>query len=280
MKRSVAQAKFWIWESPFWIVFRMRRRLHPTAACGFALRLGLALCPAFLTTTGCKKSAVPITAKPVVPAGTATIRGSVSFAGVAPELKPIPGATCHKDVKPAFDNALVVDAAGKVQNVIVYLKDGPNVDLPAEPVVLDQVDCRYEPRVVAVRAGKVLRVKSSDPTIHNVHGMCNANPQFNFGMTGAGETKDITFSLPEPSPVRMKCDVHPWMAGHVGVFDHPFFAVTGPDGTFQLKQVPAGTYTLVAWHERLGTSEQPITVVEGQPASAEFTFGNAASPAK
>jgi hypothetical protein len=232
---------------------------------------------AFFLLAGCKDSPVP-QAKPKVPAGNGVIRGTVTFRGEPPAERMIPNSACHGGTGLVPDATVVVDGGGGLWNVLVYLKDGPNADVPPSrlsPPVLDQVNCRYVPRVVAVRVGETLRVKSSDPTMHNVHGLADENPAFNFGMTSAGETKDLTFTTPEV--FRVKCDVHPWMVAHVGVFDHPFYAVTGEGGSFELTRVPPGTYTLVAWHEKYGRAEQQVTVKEGGgPATAAFTFPAAA----
>ena len=231
---------------------------------------------AFVLSAGCNDSptAQP---KPKVPAGTGVIKGTVSFRGERPALRMIPNSECHSGAGLVPDETVVVDDGGGLRNVLVYLKDGPNADVPApvSPPVLDQVGCRYVPRVVAVRVGETLRVRSSDPVMHNVHGLADQNPAFNFGMTAAGETKDLTFNAPEV--IRVKCDVHPWMVAHVGVFDHPFHAVSGEGGSFELTRVPPGTYTLVAWHEKYGRAEQQVTVTESAaPVTAAFTFPAAA----
>jgi plastocyanin len=168
-----------------------------------------------------------------------------------------------------MDESLTVDSGGGLQNVIVYVKDGPPVDVPSGVVVMDQVNCRFAPHVVAVRTGQVLRFHSSDPVPHNVRGQCDANDPFNFMMASAGQSQDKTFGKPEFFQVR--CDVHPWMNGYVGVFNHPLFAVTGVGGTFRIEHVPPGKYNLSAWHERLGTREQTVTVTDSH-ITADFDF--------
>lgn len=202
------------------------------------------------------------------------IAGTVTLAGKVPEMREIPNSACHPGGSLVREEMVVADDAGHLANVVVYVKDGPPVDVPAAPVILDQVGCRYTPHVVAVRTDRPLTVKSSDPTLHNVYGQCAANPPFNFGLTGAGQTRDVTLSRPET--FRVKCDVHPWMTGWVAAFDHPLFAVTADGGGFRIEHVPPGTYTLVAWHERFGTREVRVTVppdaAEGSPVSADFTF--------
>jgi len=168
------------------------------------------------------------------------------------------------------DESLAVDDGGGLRNVIVYVKDGPPVDVPSSAVVMDQVHCRFSPHVVAVRTGQVLRFHSGDAVPHNVRGQCQANEPFNFMMASAGQSQDQTFSKPEF--VQVHCDVHPWMNGYVGVFDHPLFAVSGDGGESRIEHLPPGNYTLAAWHERLGTREQPLTISDAR-VTVDFEFG-------
>lgn len=201
------------------------------------------------------------------------ISGTVTLAGPIPPPRQILVPNCHAGADATVpDETVVAGSDGALRNVIVHLKDGPNVATSSGPLVLDQVGCRYVPHVVTLRTGQTLRVRSSDPTLHNVHGLPDRNRPFNFGMTMAGETRDMTFTHPEI--FRIRCDVHPWMQAYAGVFDHPFHAVTGEDGTFRLEGVPAGTYTLVAWHEKYGQRQQTVTVGESGQINASFTFGN------
>jgi hypothetical protein len=218
--------------------------------------------------------------RPTVPAGKGVIAGTVVLAGRAPEMREIPNSACHPGGPLVREESVVVDDGGRLANVVVYLKDGPPVDVPmAPPAVLDQVGCRYVPHVVALRTGQTLTVRSSDATPHNVHGQCAVNPAFNVGMTGPGQSRDFTFARPET--FKVGCDVHPWMAAHVAVFDHPLFAVTGAGGRFEIRSVPPGTYTLIAWHERLGTREKQVTVPPPsgvgeeaeKPVAVDVTFG-------
>ena len=237
-----------------------------------------ALALVVLALAGCSGEDPAPAPRPPVPPGNGVITGTVTLSGKVSEMREIPNSSCHGGGANVREETIVSDAAGRLANVVVYLKDGPPVSVPAKPVLLDQVGCRYVPHVVAVRTGQTLRVKSSDPTLHNVHGQSNANPAFNFGMTGAGQTRDLTFARPET--FKVTCDVHPWMRAYVAVFDHPLFAVTGEGGTFEIRNVPPGAYTLVAWHERLGTREQQVTVPpeggDDAPVGAGFTYGTAA----
>jgi len=198
-------------------------------------------------------------------AGNGVIKGRVVFLGTPPEAKMIAGSPM------ALDESILVGPGRGLKNVIVYLKDAPASAsaLPA-PAVLDQVKCVYVPHVLAVQAGQVLRLKSSDAVLHNVHLKCLVNPDANYGFNGIGQ-QDITLSSPE-APFAVRCDVHPWMSAWIGVFDNPWFAVTGDDGSFTIEHVPPGQYTLVAWQETLPQQEQQITVQAAGQTEAGFTF--------
>jgi plastocyanin len=143
--------------------------------------------------------------------------------------------------------------------------------VPSEPVVIDQQRCRYLPRVVGVRVGQPLQIHNGDPLLHNVRSDGEINQPFNQGQPVQGMTFSYTFTTREVM-VPVKCDVHAWMRAYVGAMEHPYFAVTGAGGTFALPNLPAGTYTIAAWHERLGTREQQVTVAAGESKDVEFTF--------
>jgi len=143
--------------------------------------------------------------------------------------------------------------------------------MPKDPVVLDQRGCIYTPRVVGLRVGQSIEVVNSDDTLHNVHALPMQNQEFNHGQQFRNMRLTKTFTVPEVM-VRFKCDVHGWMAAWVGVTTHPFFAITGNDGTFSLKGVPPGTYTVEAWHEKFGLRTTQVTVAPSQAQTASFTF--------
>ena len=204
------------------------------------------------------------------PAGTAVIRGVVRFEGEPPVMAEIASRPCHDSAQPLREETLVVDDAGGLRDVVVYLEwPGEAVAPPDEPAVLDQVDCRFVPHVLAVQAGQSITVKNSDPAVHNVHGQSERNPAFNFGMPGGSE-KQVRFASPEAFSVR--CDVHPWMLAWVHVFPHPYFAVTGGDGRYEIRGVPAGEYTLVFRHATLGRRQRQVTVGDGQVIEADQTY--------
>jgi len=206
------------------------------------------------------------------PAGNATVRGVVTFNGTAPEPEEVVGSRCHASGAPVRVAQVEADGAGGLKDVMVYVKDPAVVpDTPAGgPVVLDQANCAYVPRVVGVRVGQVLRVTSSDPTVHNVHMLPARNPAVNFGMTGAGHGRDLSFAVPEA--FRVKCDVHPWMNATVHVFDHPYYGVTDAAGRFELTGLPPGEHTVVFSHPFLGERERKATVAEGGEAELSVVF--------
>jgi len=224
-------------------------------------------------------TAGPSTAPSTAPAaGSGKIVGRILLSGTPPSLPPIDVsavADCaglHPQGLP--DESVVVGAEGGLRNVIVYLKDVPAVGGGAAraPAVLDQVACRYRPHVLAVETGQVVRVESEDPFMHNVNVRSFENPS-NFSQLASAATvpqHDLVFDKPEIFSVN--CDVHPWMRAWIGVFDHPYFAVTDAGGGFEIDKIPAGTFTVVAWQERLGELTQRVTVTEGKTQSLNLRF--------
>ena len=216
-------------------------------------------------------------AKRVDPATAGTVTGRVSFEGTVPQFPPI-----KLDSDPAcaaqHPNGLPVDTIvvnnGGLENVFVYVKDGLGnyyFDTPTEPVTLDQKGCHYSPRVFGVRVGQPLVIVNSDPTMHNVHGAGNVNQQFNFGQVVQGVKNTRTLTAAEVM-MPFKCNVHAWMTAYAGVLPHPYFAVTASGGAFELKDLPPGTYTIEAWHEKLGTSSQSVTLAEKDSKTVNFSF--------
>jgi carboxypeptidase family protein len=163
---------------------------------------------------------------------------------------------------------------GGLGNVFVYVKDGLGgywFDTPSQPVKLDQTGCRYVPHVIGVQTRQDIEIVNSDGTLHNVHALAEHNRDFNFGQHITGQKHTRSFANPEVM-IRIKCDVHSWMNAYVGVVAHPYFAVTPADGAFALKDLPAGTYTVEAWHEKLGTRTQTVTIGEKETKEISFTF--------
>ena len=199
-----------------------------------------------------------------------SIVGRVVFDGKAPAAKPIeikhPDKACHTSVP---DESLVVSKSGGIQWAVVHIrkiKSGKPFRMQAPH--LDQVGCRFKPHVALVRVKQPLKVLNSDGILHNVHVYGQRNAETNIAMVGSSEPLELSFRRREI--VRVGCDVHPWMGAWIVVMDHPYYVVTGPDGSFKLENVPAGTYTLAVWHERLGKLQVEVTVAPGKESRVDF----------
>jgi plastocyanin len=227
-------------------------------------------------------SAVPAAApgaQKVDPATAGDINGTVVIDGTAPKNEPIKMAadpTCMKQAPgPQLGEAFVVGADGKsLANVFVYVKDGLGnyvYDAPSGTAIIDQKGCRYTPHVFGMRVGQKLEIINSDPTLHNIHATPKTNSEFNTGQPMQGMKTEHTFKAKEVM-VPFKCDVHGWMNAYVGVLDHPYYSVSGQDGKFSLKGLPPGTYTVEAWHERLGTATESVTLGAKETKDVTFTF--------
>ena len=187
----------------------------------------------------------------------------------------IPNALCGATQQTIPQESILVGSSGGLRNCLVYLK-GISVDggdaMP--PVMLDQVDCRYVPHVVAVMVGQPLIIRSSDATPHNVDLQTQVNPPANYAMVQPGQQAITHFAYPEI--FKVSCDVHPWMSAWVGVFESPYFAVSDESGHFEIKNVPTGAYTLIVWQERLGEKQQAIRITEHQVLEENFSYAPSA----
>jgi len=218
-----------------------------------------------------------IASTPVAGQGsTGTIVGHVKYMGPTP-VNPIirMGADprCNKLYvgKRPTSEAFIVGADGAFANVLVNL-DGsfPATPVPTTPVVLDQKDCQYVPRVLGARIGQTLQVKNDDPTEHNLHSASMAGNDFN--TTQPIKSPPFEFKLKAGELLHVRCDNHTWMTGYVGIFDNPYFAVSGTDGTFTIANVPPGKQTVKAWHEVMGMQTQMVDVQAGKTTTIDFTF--------
>ncbi|HEY3350016.1 MAG TPA: carboxypeptidase regulatory-like domain-containing protein [Thermoanaerobaculia bacterium] len=209
--------------------------------------------------------------------GAASVTGKIVFDGAVPaaeKFKMSADAFCAKSHPGDVAREDVVVAADKgLANVFVYVKAGiaGTYPPPATAAVIDQKGCTYHPHVFGVVAGQNIEILNSDPTLHNIHSLPEKNEAFNLGMPVQGMKYTKKFDKPEVM-VRIKCDVHGWMSAFCGVVAHPFFAVTAADGTYTIKNLPAGTYTIEAWHEKFGTQTQQVTVGATDSKAVPFTF--------
>jgi plastocyanin len=213
----------------------------------------------------------PLVAHADAPKGS--IKGTVLFEGEPPERTKLVRDSdpyCQKTEKLAED---VVVTKGKLKDVLVRIKVGTagKHAAPAAPVVIDQRECMYTPRVVAVMAGGKLAVRNSDGTFHNVHGTVNG--KFLWNKPQAAKAPDLAIDLPQPGDVvDIVCDVHPWMHSYAAIMDHPFYAVTGSDGAFEIKGLAPGDYTLEAWHPKLGLKTMQVKIGTGPKAAITARF--------
>ena len=227
---------------------------------------------------GAAPAAAPAAAGPTAGAmGTASISGKITFDGPVPaseKIKMSSDAFCVKSHTGEVSKDDVLVGADKgLANVFVYVKSGINGTYPppTTPAVIDQKGCTYHPHVFGMVAGQSLDILNSDATLHNIHALPEKNDAFNLGMPVQGMKYTKKFDKPEVM-IRIKCDVHGWMSSFCGVLPHPFFAVSGADGSFTIKDLPAGTYTLEAWHEKFGTQTLQVTVGDKETKTAPFTF--------
>ena len=211
-------------------------------------------------------------------ADAATITGVVKLEGAAPKMPAIQMSAdpyCqsqHPGGAGAYDEEVVVGPAGELANVIVYVKNAPAGAPTTTPAVLEQKGCQYHPHVQVVEVGQPLQIKNDDATLHNIHAMPNVNAQFNEGQPVQGMVSTKKFDKVEMVPFRIKCDVHGWMKSFMAVLPHPYHSVSQMNGTFSIGNLPPGTYTLIAWHEKYGTQEQQVTVGAKESKAVTFTF--------
>jgi plastocyanin len=246
-----------------------------------------------LTLVSCGGDKPPETAKteataPAAAGGTATpdeanggtVTGKVAFAGEKPKM-----ATLDMSANPACERAhkgsaqkseeVIVNDNGTLKYVFVWVKSGLPADkqwaVTPTAITLDQNGCMYKPHMIGVMTGQNIEVKNSDPTNHNIHPQPTVNQEWNESQSPGSESKMKTFARQEVM-IPVKCNVHPWMRSYIGVVGHPFFAVTGDDGTFTIKGLPPGTYTIQSWHEKYGPMEQTVTVGAKESKTVDFSY--------
>jgi len=222
---------------------------------------------------------------------TGAIAGVISFSGAPPAPRKIDTSAdpvCgQKSPNLMTDDTVVTD--GKLANVFVYIKDGTAEGgkkvgdytwaVPTSAVVLDQNGCHYKPHVLGIQVNQKLSVTNSDQTTHNIHPTPALNKEWNQTQAVGAAPIEQTFTRPE-TLIPVKCNQHPWMKAYIGVMKHPFYAVSAENGTFEIKNVPAGKYTVVAWKEggAKGTEKtMEVTVPANGSGKADFTFEGGAA---
>ena len=217
-----------------------------------------------------------------------TVAGVIAFNGTPPAPKKIDSSAdpvCGQ-ANPNLSTEDTVVKDGKLANAFVYIKDGTTADgtkigdytfpTPTEAVTLDQKGCHYVPHVIGLQVKQKLRVTNSDPTQHNIHPTPRSNEEWNQTQPNGAAPIEKSFARVEVL-IPVKCNQHPWMKSYIGVLKHPFFGVSAADGTFTIKGVPPGTYTVAAWHEKGGPNgtekTMQVTVPANGSAKADFAFG-------
>jgi plastocyanin len=256
----------------------------------YLLHLAFAVVVVAVVITGCggggEQASAPSTSADTAAAPSATSSGgSASIRGVTTYKNGDPDSVIDMNADPvcaslhpeeAHTEQIVLDGSGNIANVFVYVKEGlgGGYAVPSQAHLLDQVGCQYSPHVSGVMVGQELVIRNSDPTLHNVHAMPSQNQEFNSGQPFQGMEMEHKFDHPEVM-IPFKCDVHPWMASYMAVLEHPYFGVSGGDGSFAIDNLPAGDYVLEAWHEKLGTKTQAVTVADGDSIEVSFDFSPA-----
>ena len=218
---------------------------------------------------------VPVMVAPA-PGGGATLVGEVTYSGTP--SKPLPlnmskEPDCAKmRAKPLMSESVIIGPGNTLQNVVVYISAGASDTsaAPTTPVEFDQQDCHYTTHVLAFRAGQDVKISNSDPFSHNIHPLAKVNREWN-RIQLAG-TPPFSYSYENEEFISVKCNIHAWMQGYFVVLKTKHFAVTGGTGRFALTDLPAGKYTVTAWHEVYGTRSREITVASGQTLSVNFNF--------
>jgi hypothetical protein len=204
-----------------------------------------------------------------------TITGDVTFVDSPPKMAPVK-VTKDQDYcgETLPDESYLVDANGGLKNVVVFVEPA-QAAIPADPQKLNMIEntgCRYAPRVIAMQKGERLRVKNNDPKLHIPHSYLNEKTVFMLSLPFKNTILDATQKIRDVGILKLVCDTHGWMLGFVHVFDHPFFAVTDDKGAFSIPNVPAGTYTLKAWHEDAGVRSHEVVVAESGNVRVNFEF--------
>lgn len=212
-------------------------------------------------------------AAPVDLATAATVSGTVNFDGTPP-----PAAKIDMSQDPACKGTntaeAIVASGGRLANVFVYVKDGlgnRTFDIPKEAVTLDQSGCKYHPHVLGVMPGQDLKIVNSDPTTHNIHPQPKDNREWNESQPPQSAPLAKSFAR-EEILLPVKCNQHPWMKMYINVVRNPYYAVTGADGKFEIKDLPPGDYTLAFVHEKLGEKDEKVTLAAKESKTVDETF--------
>jgi len=218
-------------------------------------------------------SSMMIFAKP--PAGGGSITGKVTYTGTPAKMKPIDMSkepSCAKQhATPVMTQNVTTGAGNSLQWVVVYISVGDQGSAaPSQAVRYDQKGCEYLPHVLPMQVSQQLQIYNDDQTSHNIHPLAKVNPEWNKSQPAGSPPIDTKYDKAEFIPV--KCNIHPWMHGYFVVLNTSHYAVTGEDGSFDLKGLPPGKYTVTAWQEQYGTQTQDVTITGSESKSVNFVF--------
>lgn len=217
-------------------------------------------------------------------AQTGTIRGHVKLMGDLPGNAVIrmgrdPKCNQMNRGKLVVNELVAASKDGSLANVFVKLQGNfPQTPVPTTPVVINQNSCIYQPRVIGARIGQTLEVKNNDELMHNVHSITTRSNSFNTSQPKAGMV--FMYKLKDEEMLHLMCDIHSWMTAYVGVVPHPYFAVTGPDGSYEIRSVPAGMRTISFWHEVYGMQTSMVNVKAGAVATVDFSYAGKPAPGR
>jgi len=212
-------------------------------------------------------------------ATAATVSGKISFKGTKPARQAISmdaeaGCQQARAGHPAYDEPVLVGKGGGLANAFVYIQaglEGKNFEPVKEVATLDQSGCMFVPRVIGIRVAQPLDVKNSDAVSHNIHPVPRNNREWNEQQPPESPPAQHKFARRDVM-IPVKCNIHAWMHAYIGVVEHPYFAVTGADGSFEWPNVPPGDYTIAVWHEKLGEQTRQVHVAASARAAVEFTY--------
>jgi hypothetical protein len=209
------------------------------------------------------------------PQGSGTIEGKVTYTGTPPKMKPIDMSkepACAKMYSsPPLSQTVVTGPGNALQYVVVYISAGETSPAHSDDTArLDQKGCMYVPHVVPLQTGQVMQIYSDDPLSHNIHPLAKTNPEWNKAQPAS--SRPIVTAWDKPEFIEVKCNIHPWMHTYFAVLKTSHYAVTDNKGSFNLKGLAPGTYTVTAWHELYGAQSQEIVIDGTEAKTADFVY--------
>jgi plastocyanin len=212
-----------------------------------------------------------------------TVTGTVHLTGT-PRANPLirmgadPNCLKINAGKRVYEELVLKSSDGGLANAFVHIAGAPNAS-GSGSVTLDQQGCTYHPRILPAQVGQTLIIKNDDSTLHNVHAV---DPSKKYDFDQAQPSAGMTLNVPlksEEIMLHVKCNVHPWMSGYIGIAGNPYYALSDESGKFTIKNVPAGKQTIEVWHEVYGPLTQTVDVKAGGTVTVDFTYTGNEHPA-